>query len=67
MKLFGSLSFDVFVLAFDVLCRTSALDRVFKREMGNKREFSYKIPLPEKVNLGLFFISKQIDLNLLSL
>ena len=25
------------------------------RKIGNKRECSYKIPLPEKVKLGLFF------------
>ena len=34
--------------------RFKRFDRVFKREIGKKREFSYKIPLPEKVNLGLF-------------
>ena len=51
VKLSGCLSFDVIVLAFDVL----GIDPVFKREIGNKREFSYKLPLPEKVNLGSIF------------
>ena len=42
-------------LGFRCSWQNKRFDRVFKREIGNKREFSYKIPLPEKVNLGLLF------------
>ena len=54
-------------LGFQCSWQNKRLDRVFKREISNKREFFYKILLPEKVNLGIFFISKEIDLNLLLL
>ena len=42
-------------LGFRCSWQNKRFGHVFKREIGNKREFSYKIPLPEKVNLGLFF------------
>ena len=35
--------------------RELQIDCVFKRKIGNTRQFTYPIPLPEKVNLGLFF------------
>ena len=54
MKLFGYVSFDVTVLASDVLGRTSA-SIVYLREKSVIRELSYKMLLPENVNLGLYF------------
>ena len=42
-------------LGFRCSWQNKRFDRVLKREIGNKRVFSYKIPLPEKVILGLFF------------
>ena len=52
LKLFGCLSFVVTVLAFDVLGRTSA-SIVYVREKSVIK--GNNIPLPEKVNLGLYF------------
>ena len=43
-------------LGFRCFWQNKRFDRVLKREIGNKREFSYKIPLPEKVNLGLLLL-----------
>ena len=55
MTLFGCLSFDFIILAFDVLGRTRASIVYLREKSVNKMQYTYKIPLPGKVNLGLCF------------
>ena len=55
MTLFGCLSFDFIILVINVLGRTRALIVYLRMKSVNKKQFNYTIPLPEKVNLGLFF------------
>ena len=62
MTLFGCLSFDFIILAFNVLGRTRASIVYLKEKSVNKRHFTYTIPLREKVNLGLFSFQKKLTL-----
>ena len=67
MKLFGCLSFDVTVLAFDVLGRTSASIVYLREKSVIKGNFPTKYRHLKSKFGSIFFISKQIDLNLLPL
>ena len=58
MTLFGCLSFDFIILAVNILGRTRASTVYLREKSVNKRQFTYKIPLHEQVNLGLIFIWK---------
>ena len=55
MTLFGCVSFDFIILAFNVLGKPRASIVYLREKSVNKRHFTYKTPLPEQVNLGLFF------------
>ena len=68
MTLFGCLSFDVTVLAFDVLGRTSASTIYLREKSVIKGDFPTKYRYLKKYYYYFFFFSsKQIDLNLLPL
>ena len=58
-SLFGCSSFDFNILAFNALGRTRASIVYLREKSVNKRQFTYTIPLHEKVNLGLFFHFKR--------
>ena len=58
------LVFRLNYLGFQCSWQNKSFDCVFKREIGNTRQLTYTIPLPEKVNLGPFF-HFEIDFNLL--
>ena len=54
VTLFWCVSFDFIILAFNILGRTRASIMYLKVKSVNKTQFTYKTPLPEKVNSGLF-------------
>ena len=58
VTLLRCVSFDFIILAFNVLGSTKASIVYLREKSANKRHSTYKTPLPEKVNLGIFFISK---------